>query len=215
MTTLKAIGITTAALAIAAVCAAPAQAAPAGIGFGTTLRIPTAAMYSAPEFGTYYVGTAHEGDNLADVCWISSDGAIWDMVLDRNGFGGDHFGDTAAFIPETDLANETQSLECSSLRVTAPDSSLPGLGMLVPATPDQNNTGMSSAPYNNTRYVGSENFSTYPYPMTLICSAVTGQETWEMVLDFVGQTGNHFAYTIAFVPDFEVTAAAFDMVSPC
>jgi hypothetical protein len=74
---------------------------------------------------------------------------------------------------------------------------------------------MSGAPGNNTYYVGSENYSTNPYPMTLICLTYTGAEAWDMVLDFVGQTGNHFSYTVSFVPDGEITAAAFFSMSLC
>ena len=78
------ITVTAAVMAIAVMSGlAPAQAAtrPAlaetasagtatGIGFGNSLNGATAIMHSASHAGTYYVGTAHSGDNLATVLHV-------------------------------------------------------------------------------------------------------------------------------------------------
>lgn len=201
MISMKALAITAAALAAGAIFAGPAhaspahapsaQATPAGIGFGTTLNTPTVTMYSAPVSGTYNVGTAHEGDNIADLCWIYNDNTIWDLVLDRNGYGGNHVGNTAAFIPEKDLQNQTQSLNCGSLPGVYPD---PDADDPVTLVNPYNNSSMYSAP-SGGYYAGTENSQSSP-PFADICD-IGG---WDMILDYDGMGNNHFFYTVAFVP---------------
>lgn len=204
---MKTIGAVSAVLAIAVISAfTPVHAAPtasaaaetsatSGIGFGNTPNQSTTIMYSAPNLGTYVVGIAHAGDNLADLCWaVGSDGFAWDLVLERNGWGGDHDADTAAFIPERELASQAQRLWCGNIT----GYNAPGLG-LVPKADPIGSVGMSSAPYVNTHIVGTE--SSGDLPFAAICSVVVNGIRWDMVLDYDGRAGDHLPYTTGFVGD--------------
>jgi hypothetical protein len=164
-------------------------------------------MFSVPRSGSYVVGNAHAGDDLADLCWVAgSDGNIWDMVLDRNGWGGDHLSNTAAFIPQYELVSGAQGVWCGALL----DGAQPGLGSPVTAWPF-NNTVMSSAPAVGSYYVGTENNTPTSAPLAIICSI----NNWFLVLDYNGIGGNHYSYTAAFIPQDRIARGLPGQVNSC
>jgi hypothetical protein len=61
--------------------ATPATVEPMGIGYANSVSTATA-IHSATTSSTYYAGTAHPGDNVADICWTVGDGGLWDLLRD-------------------------------------------------------------------------------------------------------------------------------------
>jgi hypothetical protein len=175
------------------VMSAKPRAAGAGVYQCNNTPNQTVSMRSSPHPDTYYVGTAHQGDCLADICWtVGADGAAWDLVLDRNGLTGDHFADTAAFIPERDLISTAQSLYCDNL--------VQGDFPTGPYVNGVNqNVAMRSAPQFSTYVVGT---ASPRHNFIDVCVDSDGiGNFFHLVLDEQGVGGNRYAYTTAFIPE--------------
>jgi hypothetical protein len=74
-------------------------------GFSTSIS-GNVALTSAPYADTFYVGTYHIGDNLRAICEITDPGNVyWYLMLDLNGYAGDHFADTAGWVVANDYVS--------------------------------------------------------------------------------------------------------------
>lgn len=167
---------------------------PAGIGYANSVRTPTV-MRTAPTDADQAVGTAHPGDNIADICWIPEADGIWDLVLERTGVGGDHFNNTTAFIKEADLSDggRNQHASCSSLN-DAGHVNGTAYGYTVP---------MWSASWSSADKVGHAYEATDD--LVDVCSMQSGDGNWwDLLIDVTGHAGGHLPNTTGFVPEYDL-----------
>ena len=171
----------------------PATVRPMGVGYANSVAVATA-IRSAPSSSTFYVGTAHPGDNVADICWIpGADSGIWDLVLERTGAGGDHFGNTVGYILEADLRDggQNQHTQCP-----APGS--------APGNSVNANTTMRSAPTTGAFAVGTAVPSDR---LTLYCWIADGNNVpWDITVQEAGRGGDHLQYAASMIPNSVVLA---------
>jgi hypothetical protein len=152
-------------------------------------------MYSAPHFDTHVVGTAHPGDDVADLCYIITGNRRFDLVLNRNGYAGNHYGNTAAFMSVDDLYYAS-STSCEHVFPIWNSSS---------AT-------LHSAPHLDTYVVGQARSTD---AISDICWVIGGDGlAWDMVLDRTGLGGDHYADTAAFIRHADL-ANPYAQTTPC
>ncbi|MBV9447087.1 MAG: hypothetical protein JO345_14495 [Streptosporangiaceae bacterium] len=154
---------------------------PAGFGVGDDLNAPTV-MHSAAHNDTYYVGTGQPGDgqSIADICTVTANNVLWYMVIDRNGVGGDHFSDTAAFVPASALDFQRAVSTCPG-----------GNATITSGGP------MFSAPTTSSYHVGNAQTGD---PVELFCQLPGPQGGfWYLMLDIAGFPGDHYPYNAAWI----------------
>src|SRR5579859_6463349 len=174
--------------------------APGGVGYGNGIspQYGQYPMLSAPVSGAHYVGTAHTGDDLADVCYVGSGAQKWQLVLDRMGQGGDHYPATAGWLPQAVLTSDpANGAPCP------PNNFSDSVGQGGLAT-------MHSAPHADTYVVGTAHGPTSSYAgdgIFDLCEVTVDNTPWIWVLDTSGWAGDHFANTTGFLPYWNLVNA--------
>jgi hypothetical protein len=161
---------------------APAQTGavvPFGFGIGDDVPRPTV-MYSAPDIGTYYVGTAQPGNgqSIADICTVNN--GSWYMTIERNGVAGDHFSDTAAFFQAGALTFRRSVNPCE----------VSGFAGLL------SGGQMYSAPFPGAYKVG---ISASGDSARVFCKLPGQGFNWILVLDQNGVVNDHFSDSAAWI----------------
>ena len=186
---------------VAAASANPATVSPMGIGYANSVWTYVG-IWSAASSTTYYVGGARPGDNIADICWIEgSDNRRWDLVLERTGAAGDHFGNTVGYIPEEGLSDggAQQRTQCPT-----PDA-LQHQDAIV-----YNDTTMRSAASTGAYPVGTAVPSDQ---LTVYCWIKDGNGVaWYLTVQQAGRGGDHLPYAASMLPADSVAA---EYVNPC
>jgi len=167
---------------------------PNGVGYANSVAVPTV-MRSNPTNSTEAVGTAQPGDNIADICWVSGSGGFWDLVLERTGAGGDHFSNTAAFLPEANLSDSghNQATSCNSLSNVNTDTSVNH----EPAT-------LWAAAWSSSATVGNAYSGDV---LEDLCRIQSGDGSWwDLTIDLAGHAGDHLPNLSSFIPETSLNA---------